>query len=216
MVNHHFNRAVNHVVPLIVDEKKFGAKKWAEYIGNVGEEPAFPPHLKKLVATTNAIAVLIPATVDGQPFTLTRLGELAKEPKKGESTGYSCFVGAIKAQHGSTPVEGSYWVVLDREVLPRSLGKTRSEQLAMAESAGGCAPKLIEAATAAIMHFLDAGERVLGEDPFRCTVCQEEPISQEGPTKGWKLVVGGFGGSGLHVFDTYDVHKRVGVVVRRS
>ena len=210
MVNHHFNRAVNHVVPLIVDEKKFGAKKWAEYIGNVGEEPAFPPHLKKLVATTNAIAVLIPATVDGQPFTLTRLGELAMQPKKGKSTGYFFYSSKIKAQHGSTPVERSYWVVLDREVLPGSRYTGRSEQLAMAVRAGGCAPKLIEAATAAIMHFLDTGERVLGQDPSTFTICKEEPID------GYKLLVGGFGGSGLHVFDTYDVHKRVGVVVRRS
>jgi hypothetical protein len=72
----------------------FGAKEWAQYFGEVGEELFLPSEIdeilgglcpfwpEKAVKDTHLL-VLMPAAVNDKPFSLNLLSELIKNPKGG-------------------------------------------------------------------------------------------------------------------------------------
>jgi NLR family CARD domain-containing protein 3 len=151
------------------------------------------------------LLVLIPATVDGVPFTLNRLEELIKHPKNGgHSTKYRYYGEYTKAQIGAASPPRSYWVLMTRDVLPDSRSKTYEAQKEMVVAHAGRVglpyelPHAIEAATAILMHHAREGKRLFGDDPFTYTRCQEV-------VNGFPVTVGGFSSGGL-VVDNYDNH----------
>jgi hypothetical protein len=196
----------------------FGPQEWSRYYGEVGAAPPLPTDIE---ATLNAscpfwpdkkvrdthLLVLLPATVNGKPFTLNLLSKLIKGPKRrsgGHGTKYRYYSDATKAQIGNNSPDRSYWLLITRDVLPESRNKTYAAQKELVAGHANRTgfpyelPKALEAATAILTHYVRNGERLYGTDPRTETRCQE--LIREYPA-----VVGAFDSSGLFVnFNNYD------------
>ena len=102
----------------------FGKAAWRDCFGvEVGNEPSLPDDLARILEAQcpfllnnesaprrvldNHMLVLIPATVDGVPFTLTKLGELAQRHFPRNKDGYHFYDEAIKTQAGNQAPESS-------------------------------------------------------------------------------------------------------------
>ena len=188
-----------------------GAQAWEQYFGSVGPEPPLPADIDKILDSAcpfwvgkrvkdTHLLVLIPASVGGRPFTLTLLGELIRSPKgEGYRTEYRPYGNAVQAALGDQSSGSSYWVLMLRDVLPDSRGKTYENQKALvAEHARRKGlpyelPQALEAATAILLHYVRTGERLYGDDPWTYTRCQETVANK------YPVVVGGFSSGGLLV-----------------
>ena len=200
----------------------FGAMEWKQYFGDVGPAPALPSDIGTILGSTCPIwperkvrdthlLVLMPATVDGAPFTLNLLGELIQRPKNGgHETKYRYYGSDTQAQFGAASPECSYWLLMTRDVLEGSRSKSYSAQKALVESHASrtghpyAVPRALEAATAILMHHTRTKERLFGDDPRTYARCQE--LADGNP-----VVVGGFDSSGLFVVYDDDVFSNSGV-----
>jgi hypothetical protein len=218
--------------------KTLGALEWKHYLGDVGPIPNLPSNIDavldgpcpfwpgKKVRDTHLL-VLIPATVDGAPFTLNLLGALIQHPKNGEhKTKYRRYDSDVKTQFGEKSPDRSYWLLMTREVLKGSRGKSYADQKGVVERFTKKTqqpyelPGVLEAATAILMHHACTGERLLGNHPWTYTRCREL-VGGLGPLYGkFPVAVGGFGSSGLGVICDgsygYDYDGRIGVVCSRK
>jgi hypothetical protein len=157
----------------------FGAQAWRQYFGEVGMQPCLPSDIGeilnsvcpfwpgKLVKDTHLL-VLIPATVDSKAFTLDLLGELVRNPRGGgHSTQYFLYDDEVRRSSGDVYSSSSYWVLLTRDVLPGSRSKPYTAQQALiAEQTSHIdyppyeTPRVLEAATAILSHYVRSGERL--------------------------------------------------------
>jgi hypothetical protein len=193
----------------------FGTEEWSRYFGTVVEAPPLPVHLvdmlngtcpfwpEKAVKDTHLL-VLIPATVDGKPFSLNLLGELVQCPQGGGySTKYRVYDSDVREQCGAQSPTRSYWVLLTRDVLSGSRGETYSSQQALvsghAERTGlrYALPGVLEVATAILLHYVRSGERLYTDAPWTYARCQEL-VAWNGSH--YPVVVGGFSSGGLLVY----------------
>ena len=193
----------------------YGAKEWAEYIGDVGKVPPISPKIhevlkspspfwpKKTVEET-CILVLIPATVDGKPLTLKTLYQLVRSPLKGAATGFRYISNLVRNKFGDTPVKESHWVLITKDVLPGSRNKKYAFQKQLVEKAGYKAPGLVDVSAAILLHQLFSGNRLFGANQWTYTRCQEQ-IDK------YNLIVGGFAPSGLGVTYDYYGHDAHGI-----
>jgi energy-coupling factor transporter ATP-binding protein EcfA2 len=208
----------------------FGAKAWKDYFGvEVGTAPLLPANIDailngpcpfwpgKLVKDTHLL-VLVPATVDGKPFTLDLLGDLIKSPQGGDSkTQYTYYSGPVKEELGAKSPGGSYWVLMTRDVLPGSRIKTydaQKEMVAAHASRLGLPyemPDALSAATAILVHHVRTGERLYTDAPLTYTRCQNKVDKNSYP-----VFVGGFSSGGLGVCNDYDVYDGYGVSCLRK
>jgi hypothetical protein len=196
-----------------------GQLTWKQYFGGVGAAPPLPTNINevlnsscpfwpgKLVKDTHLL-VLVPATVDGRPFTLNLLGDLVKSPKGGGSkTEYGCYDDAVKEELGAQSPRSSYWVLMTRDVLPGSRGKAYDAQEALVAAHASRLnlpyemPDALSAATAILLHHARTGERLYTDAPCTYTRCQEKVLGNEYP-----VVVGGFSSGGIDVHSSYRVH----------
>jgi hypothetical protein len=209
--------------------KTLGEVEWKHYLGDVGPAPALPSNIgtildspcpfwpAKKVRDTHLL-VLIPARVDGAPFTLNLLGELIQHPKNGgHKTEYKYYDRDVKAQFGERSPDRSYWLLMTREVLEGSRHKSYAAQKNLVAR---CAkktqqpyelPSALEAATAILVHHACTGERLFGDDPLTYVRCQEL-VAYQGTN--YPTGVGGFDSSGLYV-SNFHIHIR-GVVCSRK
>jgi hypothetical protein len=190
----------------------FGEKDWQQYFGYVGSAPPLPANMNtilrspcpfwpnKQVKDTHLLA-LIPTTVDGRPFTLNLLAQLAKNPKGGErSARFRHCDGSIRRELGDQSPDNSYWILMTREVLPRSLYQTcavQDELIATCAHATGLpytVPCALEAATVILSHYVRTGERLYASHPEKYTRCQEVVGTSKYP-----VMVGCFSSEGLLV-----------------
>jgi hypothetical protein len=209
----------------ILDEA-FGAAAWSQYFGEVGAVPPLPDDIAKIlnsscpfwpgkrVKNTHLLA-LIPAAVDGEPFSLNLLEELIQRPKGGGyPTRYRYYAGNVQATLGDQlpdvdPSTGSYWVLMTRDVLPGSRNETYSHQQALVATHArrtGLAyelPGVVEAATVILSHYVRSGERFYTDAHTRC----QELVDGQYPP-----VVGGFSLRGLLVLSGHDGDDRSGVI----
>jgi hypothetical protein len=194
--------------------KTLGEVEWRHYFGEVGPAPDLPGNMGaildsrcpfwpgKRVRDTHLL-VLIPATVNGEPFTLDLLGELIQRPKNGgKKIKYRYYNGTVKAQIGTASPKASYWLLMTRNVLPKSRSKTYANQKklvaghAMRTGMPYEPPKALEAATAILVHHVRNGERLYSNNPCTHTRCQEWILHQSNE---YFSIVGGFESSGLDV-----------------
>ena len=198
----------------------FGAKEWQRYFGEVGPAPDLPSDIDAILGAPcpfwggstvrdTHLLVLIPATVDGVPFTLSLLGDLIRRPKNdGYETTYRFYHNKVKSQIGAACLQASYWLLMTHDVLPESNGKNYSDQkelIAGHVNRTGLPyklPKVLEAATAILTHHARYGERLYSESndllPYTC--CQELIFCKSSK---YPAVVGGFKSSGFDVFIRY-------------
>jgi 50S ribosome-binding GTPase len=216
----HKNEA-QHLASLRIPAQAFGAEEWEKYFGEVGEAPPLPSDMvtildgpcpfwtNKKVRDTHLL-VLIPATVGGVPLTLNLLGELIQRPKNGgHRTEYRRYDDLVKAQIGEESPPRPYWLLMTRDVLPKSRSKTYDAQKALVAAHASKLglpyemPPALAAATAILLHHAREGERLFGDDPCTFTRCQEKVANNQYP-----VVVGGFSSGGL-VVDYHFSHSLV-------
>ncbi len=150
------------------------------------------------------LLVLIPATVNGEAFTLNKLGDLAKRHFRANAQGYRYYDKTVAEAYGSAPVPSSYWLLMTREILLGSRGMSFDALRALVSSHAlrtGLRyriPGVLEVATAVLTHYVRTEERLLADDPYTYTLCSGEMFRADL----WlSPVVGGFGASGLRVFN---------------
>lgn len=198
----------------------FGAAEWGRYFGDVGVEPPLPPDIEEILGMDcpfwsgkrireTHLLVLIPARVNGEPYTLDYLEEWIQKPKGGgRPTKYRYYLPDQKGQQGKRSVEQSYWVLTTKDVLLETKGKSYTVQR---EKLGGIVrryPRLkgevstvLEATTSVLMEYVKGGDMLFKDCYARCL----EQIS------GYQAVVGGFSAAGLCLHDHYGVYAHVGV-----
>jgi hypothetical protein len=202
-----------------------GPKEWSQYFGAVGSAPLLPVNIDEILNSPcpfwegkrvkdTHLLVLVPATVDGQRFTLDLLRDLIKSPQRGDKkTEYRRYGGYVKEELGVQSPCSSYWVLMTRDVLPGSRGKTYDAQKALVAAHASRLglpyemPDALSAATAILLHHARTGERFYTDDPFTYTRCQERVGKNDYP-----VVVGKFSSEGLyvcsrciHYYDDYGV-----------
>jgi hypothetical protein len=194
----------------------FGSQQWSQYFGEVGTEPSLPPDISDIlnspcpfwpdrqVKDTHLLA-LVPATVDGKPFSLDLLGELVQHPKGGGcSTKYqrNYTPSTVQDQCGSQSPQASYWVLVTRDVIEDSKNRDYAYQQALvAQHATRTGlpyelPGVLEAATAILSHYARSGERLYAGVPRTYTRCQEL-VMWAG--SGSAATIGDFSSEGLNV-----------------
>lgn len=191
----------------------FGKDKWATYFGDIGIEPPLPSNIHQILqgpcpiwqgkrVEETHILVLIPRAVNEQPLTLESLEKLIQKPKTGLATKYCHFYVTMCSEK---PVDQSYWVLMTRDILEGSRGKSYkthfAQTVAVTKKTGifYAAPKVLEAAVCILMHYVSTGERLYSDDsPRTYTRCEDF----YGVNLGCAVVVGNFSSEGLIVSQT--------------
>jgi NLR family CARD domain-containing protein 3 len=197
-----------------------GPREWAQYFGEVGEAPPLPADIDKILESPcpfwpdkkvkdTHLLVLVPATVGGKDFTLDLLEKLIAKPKEGDNkTKYGYYSPVVKGELGTHPVSKSYWVLMTRDVLEGSRGKTYDAQKALvAKHASSTGlpyelPAALEGATAILLHHAHTSELLYANLSLDSTYtrCREKVYGNQYP-----VIVGGFSSWGLHVgCNSYD------------
>jgi hypothetical protein len=195
--------------------KTLGEVEWKHYLGEVGPAPDLPINMAAILDSTcpfwpdkkvrdTHLLVLIPAKVNGQPFSLNLLRELIQNPNNGgHKTKYRYYSSRVRMQFGASSPTASYWLLMTRNVLPESRNKTYANQKKIVAdhekrtSLPYELPKALEAATAILTHYVRNGERLYSDSPWWIFTCCHELVDGEHPA-----VVGGFEYSGLGVDDS--------------
>ena len=195
-----------------------GKMFWERYYGHVGSEPPFPSNIEEIaeimdspcpfwagkqVKETHLLA-LIPSHVGGKPLTLNYLGELIKSPEGGGyGAQYSTYPDYVREAIGSQSPYNSYWVLMTRDVLPRSRDKSYQDQCALVVDYANRAdlsyevPGALESAVVVLLHYARSGKRLYSDSPWTYTRCWES-------TRGSQLAVGGFSSGGLSVRSSFN------------
>lgn len=195
----------------------FGAKEWQRYLGvDVGEEPSLPENIDTILnricpflleeetscqkVKDNHLLVLIPATVNGDPFTLDKLGELIKGRSFLDNPhGYRYYSEELRQSCGSESIaKMSYWVLITKKVMRGSLGHDflgHQRRISRHSKDGYRVPYALEVATAILTHYVRSGHRLYSDDPLRYTRCYNTSLQS--------LFIGGFDFSGLSVDHYY-------------
>ena len=205
------------VTEIVFRNKAFGKKEWEKYFGDIGLEPPLPANIEKILnepcsfwpdkkVKETHLLVLIPNTVNGNPFTMNYLEELINKPKSGHSTkAYRSYnrripLGRVKEIDESY---SSHWVLMTRDVIPGSRHKCYQDccnMIANHSKETGLhyeLPNLLEATASILTHYVKTGERLYSNDPWTLTYIRESM------KYGWLLVVGDFAPDGLVV--TFDL-----------
>ncbi len=186
----------------------FGESEWTTFCGRVDPAPPLPSDFSdiwngpcpiysgKKINETHML-VYIPATIDGKPFTLKKLGEIAKRffPKTGR--GFEYITPSIFDKLGEKSTE-SRWVLMTKDVLRGSRNKNYAKQRKIVarlaeKSLGYKVPDALEAATCILaQYFFDSKTRSFSNELWTYTRCEEE-------IQGDQVIVGGFTPVGLQV-----------------
>ena len=182
----------------------FGKAKWKKYFGDIGVEPPLPKDIVEVLKSPcpywggkrveeTHMLVLIPQAINGKPLTLNTLQQLIQAPQgEGHATKYEYYYKDTQKEIGGQSVPSSYWALITKDVLPNSRSKTYAEQQALIKGPYAV-PGALEIATGILMHHAQTGERLYSDSPDTYTRCQEKL------SNGYRVVVGSFGSSGLHV-----------------
>jgi hypothetical protein len=194
--------------------KTLGEVEWKHYFGEVEPAPDLPSNMTAILDSAcpfwpckrvrdTHLLVLIPAKVNGQPFSLDLLRELIQHPNNGgHKTKYRYYGSGVQAQLGASSLAASYWLLMTRDVLPESSSKTyvNQKQLVVAQARRTGLPyelpKALEAATAILTYHVRDGERLYSDSPRIYTRCQEWILHRSNE---YPVIVGGFESSGLKI-----------------
>ena len=195
-----------------------GKMFWERYYGHVGSEPPFPSNIEEIAEIMDSpcpfwsgkqikdthLLALIPSRVGGKPLTLNYLEKLIKSPKGGGyGTQYSTYPDYVREAIGNQSPDSSYWVLMTRDVLPRSRDKSYQDQCALvADYANRTGlsyevPGALESSVVMLLHYARIGERLYSDSPRVYTRCRES-------VRGSQLAVGDFSSEGLSVRSSSD------------
>ncbi len=208
-------------VETLIPPQAFGKALWATHFGDIGIEPPLPPNIHTILESPcpfwpgkkikeTHLLTLIPATINGAPLTLNKLEELIQNPQQGHKAEYRYYNRDIKNEHGTTPVNQAYWVLMSRDVIPESRRKSYADQQQLvAQHPHYQVPQAIEAAVCILMEFVVSGVRLYGHRPLTYTRCEQS-------FQGYQLIVGGLDAVGLIVYSAYVDNDYTGVGALRK
>jgi hypothetical protein len=197
-----------------IPPQALGEEAWSRYFGEVGVAPPLPANIHQILdhacpfwpdktVKDTHLLVLIPSTVDGEPFTLNLLGKLMKNIKgAGHSTNFCLRNYVIRRLLGGRTPRGARWVLMTKDVLPNSRMQTYEVQRELVASYAQNRqlhydmPHILEAATVILLHHVRTGERLYSDTPGTYTRCKEQVVyeSEDHP-----VVVGDFSSEGLDI-----------------
>ena len=212
-------QGVERLVQALVASLAFGEKQWQQYFGGVGAAPRLPAEIgeilirpcpfwpNKQVKDTHLL-VLMPSRVKRELFNLDSLLEklILTPGEGGRNTKYRYYHQDVRDMLGSRSCDQAYWVLMTRDVLPRSREMGYRDQKALVAqhtSSTGLPyelPGVLEAATVVLSHYVHSGERLYPDAPWTYTRCRDlfSVGGDDHPT-----IVGGFNTSGLSIsYDT--------------
>lgn len=207
-----------------VDSSKFGASAWERHFGKVGPEPEIPEDMKKSLNDNcpfwpdkkikeTHILVLIPSTIDGNPFNLKKLSEIIKNPKCGYKTEF-WISPEFTEQFKEEPIERSYWVLITKNIVPNSGGSENNNGFSIDQNRlfgertyRYESPKVLEIATGILTHHVRRGHKLYKTEEkkrrFQLIAVEEKIFSTythclEKPSlEDHSFVVGAFGNKAL-------------------
>ena len=162
----------------------FGGAQWIVYFGDVGTEPPPPPDIEAILQSDcpfwpgkkvkdSHMLLLVPGKVNGIPLSVKMFEELLKAPKKGNTAKYdkNWHVPGIYAEESPA---SSYWILVTRDVIPETRGKSYSFQKGFVEEKGYQVPGILEAILAMAMQNV-SGEKWESavNDSWTLTRCKE-------------------------------------------
>lgn len=216
----------------------FGASAWKEYFGvDVGDVPDLPANIEEILNSKapflledesspqrvgdNHLLTLIPDTVNGEAFTLDRLGELVLRNHNGHfaafqgneneasgeySRGYRWYIPSLTDANRQRPLEDTpYWVLLPKTIFKGSRHRSFSVHETMVAQYRGSLyklPRMLEVAASLLAHYARSGgvrlyaSELHDEGWWTFTRCSD--VDQYGDP----LAVGGFESSGLSVLSS--------------
>ncbi len=219
---------VHRPIPNGYNSIVFGPREWRDYFGvEVGSYPSLPPDIGNLLNSftpfflkgelmkkrvgVNHTLTLIPATLNGKPFTLDRLGRLVQLKyfpqnnakalgQRFQGYGY-CSKYLTDTYRTQASHDTAYWLLLPKQPLAGTMGKSPLMQERTLTASPLIAityrlPNALEVATALLTHYARSGTkptRLYGSNQYvRCVDTVKH---------GRRLIVGGFDKEGLRIYD---------------
>ncbi|EKX53859.1 hypothetical protein GUITHDRAFT_100825 [Guillardia theta CCMP2712] len=224
---------------------KFGKEEWGRYFGLVPDEPALPRRIKALMGASCPIwkgkkvcethlLVLVPSTLNSRRMCMNLMAEVMQAPKEGNACSIRYYWDKMKAQRGLEGPEACYWILIAKDILPRSTNKLYQDQQALARAlqvelvqpediklVQGASylqnspykmPTALEMVITMVLWYASTGERLLketseeegGKQSWTNTRCRDELLH------GCPIVVGSFRESGMCVYDYHSCGTDVG------
>ena len=191
----------------------FGKAAWKKHFGDVGVEPPLPPSIHKILSKPcpfwpskrigdTHLLTLIPQAFSGSPFSLNALGDLIRTPIKGHATKYRSYDVRVENELGTKPAPASHWVLMTRNVIPRSRGRSYEDQKKLIKLHAEkirylyTLPTAIEAATSIVMEYVRTKTLLYTDDPWTYTYSTEKVGNGE-----WTVIFGGFCTDGLAILN---------------
>ena len=177
--------AIGHVTANAVDErinsKPFDADSWEKHYGKVEEVPK-PDNIEEILnapcpfwpgkkVRDTHMLTLIPATVDGKPFTLDLLSQLIQNPKAGYKNKISLKVKTENCLN-QEPIKDAYWVLMTKNIVSKKRSYIDQKKQIQDVGLDYRIPTVLEATTSILTHYVRRGERLykinneLGDDFF--------------------------------------------------
>lgn len=211
------------VVDYLEEYPSFGESEWNALCGEVDPAPLLPhdfsviwngecPIYPGKKRSEIQMLVYIPAAVDGKPFTLKKLGMIAKRFFPRTEKGYRSISPDVVGALGDKSIK-SCWVLMTKEPLPESIGKSNAEQQEIVakvaeKSLGYEVTGTLEASTCILTQFfLDSKTRLFTDYHIRC----KEEVDF------YRVMVGGFVPAGLAVnYISSRAYENIGVAALRK
>jgi len=107
-----------------VNSSPFDSEAWKINFGDVGEAPPLPENIEEILNSPcpfnpdkkikdTHMLTLIPATIDGDPFSLNKLKQLLENPKKINKSELS--IANIYNEIGDKKIKKSYWILITKD-----------------------------------------------------------------------------------------------------
>lgn len=206
----------------------FGKADWEKYFGPICEEPPLPANIDEILQAPcpfwpekkvheTHLLTLIPTTVNGEPLTLDSLEMWISKPKGGGHLArYSMYEDHVKSEFGGLSLSRPIWVLMTKEVVPHSRGKSFEHQsqlvanVSNAKSIPYQLPRGIVATVSILMHHVKSGEMLFPGKVCTYTRCLEKVDRQQ-----WPIAVGFFANKSIQVISAHINHEPDGVAASR-
>lgn len=214
---------------LIAKYGVFGRKQWQYHGIQIGNAPALPEGIAEImegdcpiwpgkkVSETHRL-VLMPETVNGKPLTLNSFSEIGQKKSFSSENGYRYIWNEIVKEIGDTPIGKSYWVLITKELIPESLGKSYDDlQTVLADLSGSSssdyeAPLALEAAVFLLTQYFEGGTPLFANKYTRC----QEKVDDEDLCVGDIYLAANLGGIEVRALTSEGIDALTGVAARRT
>ena len=203
-VSKQFNALTTLMAKQCPPRGSFGKVQWEKHGAKVGEEPPMIPISLKLYqdcAKGLFMCTFIPETINEELLTISSIDRFVSERKGVKKSNYRYPLALFGIGNDSVKKFKGHWVILAKEVLEGTRDEKFDVQKDKVEKSGFEVPELIDTIVSLLMHNLSTGEFIYPDaskgQKWTYTRVQEENSS------GFKIIVGGFSASGLHVGSYY-------------